>query len=93
MCAGWVVVENMFRKSVQSLHNSPPQTAFMVKQSTDPFGSVLCAYLVNPGAVVALIGQSQLISQVIKAIVDLCGRQHQYTGTGAGTNDLVHQVK
>ena len=49
-------------------------------------------YFVDPSFAIALIGQSQLISQVIKAIVDRCGRQHQYTGTGAGTNDLVHQV-
>ena len=49
-------------------------------------------YLVDPSVAVALIGQSQLIPQVIETIVDRRGRQHQYTGTGTGADDLVHQV-
>ena len=39
----------------------------------------------------ALVSQLQLIFQVVEAIVDWCGREHQDFGPHAGADDLVHQ--
>ena len=42
---------------------------------------------------VALVGESKLILQVIKAVVDRRCRQHQYFGFDTGSNHFVHQLE
>ena len=42
---------------------------------------------------VALVGESKLILQVIKAVVDRRCRQHQYLCLDSGSNHFVHQLE
>jgi hypothetical protein len=41
---------------------------------------------------VAFVGQRQLVAQVVEAVVDRGGRQHQHLGLHALLDDLVHQL-
>ena len=42
---------------------------------------------------IALVGESKLILQVIKAVVDRRCRQHQYLCLDSGSNHFVHQLE
>ena len=42
---------------------------------------------------VAFVGQLQLVFEVVEAVVDGCGREHQHLGLHSGTNHLVHQAQ
>ena len=42
---------------------------------------------------IAFVGESKLILQVIKAVVDGGSRQHQYFGFDTGSNHFVHQLE
>ena len=48
---------------------------------------------VCPRAAVALIGQRELVAQVVKAVIHGCCRQHQYPRPCARTDDLVHKPR
>ena len=48
---------------------------------------------VCPRAAVALIGQRELVAQVVKAVIHGCCRQHQYPRSCARTDDLVHKPR
>ena len=42
---------------------------------------------------VAFVGQLQLVFEVVEAVVDGSGREHQHFGFHSGTNHLVHQAQ
>ena len=45
-----------------------------------------------PFAAIALVGQCQLVTQIVKAVVHRRGRQHQHTCARTGADDFVHQA-
>ena len=58
----------------------------------DLFHAAVGVQLFFPDLTVALIGQCQLVAQIIKTIVHRRGGEHQDAGAGAGADDLFHQV-
>ena len=62
-------------------------------RTEDFFDGSLHVEFVVDQTLVTLVGQLQLVLQVIEAIVDWCGTQHQHLRTHTSPNHLVHQAQ